>query len=104
MASQAGHAFLDAFLQAQSQRPETIAPYKLNHGIKIAMGAKSLAHLELAHREALEAGIPAVIITDLGYFGVSEELKNKPNITALGIGPARKEEVARILKRFQLLK
>jgi len=104
IAAQAGHAFLDAALLSIDQRPEQWADYKTNHGIKVVMKSKSLAHLELAYADAIAAGIPAVLVTDLGYFGVSEDLAGKATITALGIGPAKKSEVKQVLKRFQILK
>lgn len=103
IAAQCGHAFLDCSLQAISQRPAVWTDYKTNHGIKIVMRSRNLSHLELAHAEAQLAGIPSVLVTDLGYFGVPEELAGKATITALGIGPARRSEVDRILKRFQIL-
>ncbi len=100
IASQAGHAYLDAFLLAQSERPDSISQYKTNHGIKICLQAKNLAALERAYEEAIAAGIPAVLITDLGY----TVFEGQPTVTALGIGPARKEEVHHFLKRFQLMR
>lgn len=96
----AGHAYLDAFLLAQDQRPETIPLYKTNHGIKVCLRAKNLGALERAHKEAIAAGIPATLITDLGY----TQFEGRPTVTALGIGPARKEEVHHFLKRFQLMR
>lgn len=53
--------------------------------------------------EAQEAGIPAALITDLGYYGVSEELLGKETVTAIGLGPARRDEVAAILKRARMM-
>lgn len=103
IAAQSGHAFLDAALLSIEQRPQQWADYKTNHGIKVVMKSKSLAHLERAHAEAQAAGIPSALITDLGYFGVAEGLEGKATITALGLGPARRSEVDRILKRFQIL-
>ena len=64
----------------------------------------SLDRLIIDVRETVKAGIPAVLVTDLGYFGVPEDLAGKATITALGIGPAKKSEVKRILKRFQVFK
>ena len=104
IAAQAGHAFLDASLNSIQERPAEWAEYKQNHGIKVIMRARSLVHLERAHDEARAAGIPAALITDLGYFGVAEGLEGKATITALGIGPARRDEVRDILKRFQVWK
>jgi peptidyl-tRNA hydrolase len=104
LASQCGHAFVDAALLSIEQRPAEWADYKQNHGIKVIMRARSLAHLERAHAEAQAAGIPSCLITDLGYFGTSEELAGKATITALGLGPAKRGEIRNIIKRFQVWK
>jgi len=99
IAAQTGHAYLDSFLEAQELRPDTIPEYKTNHGIKITLEAKNLLQLERVYNEALAAGIPCVMITDLGY----TVFEGCPTITAVGIGPARREEVP-FLKRLRLLK
>lgn len=99
IAAQAGHAFLDAYEAAKALRPDTIPEYKTRHGIKVCLVAKSLRQIERAHEQALEAGIPCALITDLGY----TVFEGKPTVTALGVGPAKKTEVD-FLKRFQLMK
>ena len=103
LCSQLGHAYLDAFLAARTLRPDTIDPYKTLHGIKIAMQAKRLEHLEEAHAACQAAGIPSALITDLGYYGTTEDLLGKATITALGIGPAKRSELGKILHRFRLI-
>jgi peptidyl-tRNA hydrolase len=103
LCAQLGHAYLDAFLAARTLRPDTIDPYKTLHGIKIAMKAKSLMHLEEAHEKLVQAGIPCALITDLGYYGTREDLLGKPTITALGVGPARRGEIEKIFHRFRLM-
>ncbi len=104
IAAQAGHAYLDSGLDCLSNHPDRFREYKVNHGIKIALQARSEAHLNRAYEEARKAGIPCALITDLAYFGYPEHMLGKPIVTALGIGPARRSEVDRILKRFQLIK
>ena len=100
IAPQAGHAYLDAYLLAQEWRPETIPLYKTNHGIKICLEAKNLSQLERAYERAYELGIPCALITDLGY----TVFEGQPTITALGIGPCKKDEVWEFIKRFRLMK
>ena len=104
IAAQAGHAYLDSGLDCLQKDPDRFSEYKVNHGIKIALSARSEDHLRRAYAEAKEAGLPCELITDLAYFGYPEHMLGKPIVTALGIGPARRSEVDRILKRFQLLK
>lgn len=104
IAAQMGHAYLEAYLLALEKRPETIPLYKKDQTIKIAMRAKKVQHLEDAYQKAFDAGIPSVLITDLGLYGLPEDMLGKPTVTALGLGPAKRNEVKDILKRFQLLK
>lgn len=99
VASQAAHAFLDAYLIAQDLRPDTIQKYKNNHGIKVVLESASLQDLEVAHAEAVAAGLPAVLVTDLGY----TVFDGVPTITALGIGPALRSETDPITKKFKLM-
>jgi len=100
LASQAGHAYLDAYISCQQTDPDRATEYRGDsHGIKIALRAKSLHELLRAQDEAIRLGIPCALITDLGYTCFD----GKPTITALGIGPARKGEIHPITKRFNLM-
>ena len=100
LASQAGHAFLDAYLLALQVLPAIAAEYRqAHHGIKVCLAAGNLDALQRAHDQAVAAGIPAAMVTDLGYTCFN----GRPTITALGIGPARQGSVRHITKRFPLL-
>lgn len=100
IASQVGHAFLDAFLKCQDIDPERACLYQGGgHGIKVTLKAKNLNALQRAQCEAEVAGIPHALITDLGYTCFD----GQATITALGIGPIRKSEINNIVKRFSLL-
>ncbi len=101
VASQAGHAFLDAYLQALELQPELAQEYKSeHHGIKICLGVASLDELLLAELKAKKLGIPHALITDSGYTCFD----GKFTITALGIGPARKVDIKKIVGHYPLLK
>src|SRR5262245_3524607 len=100
LASQAGHAFLDAYLQTLQTNPPLAAEYKLeHHGIKVCLEARSLHALQRAHEDARASGLPCALVTDLGYTWFD----GVPTITALGIGPTRQGQVQHITKRFRLL-
>lgn len=99
VAAQAGHAFLDAFIEASSKRPDTIEKYKQNHGIKVVLSCPSLGLLLRAHDDARAAGIPCALITDLGY----TLFDGRPTLTALGLGPALRSEVDHINRDFTLM-
>lgn len=97
IASQTGHAYLGAFLQA---------PASLQHdyhadgiGTKVCLTGK-LSHILQAHGQAKAEGLPCFLVVDSGcpdFFG------GQPTVTALGVGPATKEQVQHITGRFRLL-
>lgn len=88
-ASQAGHAFLGAFLQAAHS---TDSPYaeqarayaKLRPGTKVCLSATGARLLQV--RDAcVRRGIPHFLVVDSGC---PDFYDGQPTVTALGIGPA----------------
>ena len=99
--SQAGHAYIGAFLNADSDlQKEYHAEYPTHPGTKVCLAAKNLHHLLRAKEEAEAAGIPTYLVTDSGC---ENFFNGEPTITALGLGPATKNEIHHITKKFQLL-
>ena len=103
-ASQAGHAYLGAYINP-SQDPSVLAEYHKDYpqspGTKVCLACKNLPALLRAEAEAIEAGIPTFKVIDSGcenFFG------GRPIVTALGIGPATRDQIRHITKRFQLMK
>lgn len=104
LAAQAGHAFLDAYLNSLVLRPEDAEAYRDGcHGTKVALRADHLDDLLQAHAMAQRAGIPSALITDSGHV-LPPSFDGSPIVTALGLGPARREEVRRITRRFALVR
>ncbi|MNR71456.1 peptidyl-tRNA hydrolase [compost metagenome] len=102
LAAQCGHAYCMAHERAQQMRPDITAGYKgTGNGTKLVMYAKNLAQLIRGYREAQAAGIPCELIIDRGHV-LPPHFDGEPIITALGIGPAFKDEVAHITKRFTM--
>lgn len=100
LASQCGHAFLNAHDKAKELRPDITAGYKgTGNGTKIVMYAKNQGQLIRAWRELTALGIPCDLIIDRGHV-LPPHFDGKPIITALGIGPAYRDEIAHITKRF----
>jgi peptidyl-tRNA hydrolase len=102
IASQAGHAFLGAFLQCRDQA--RLADYHKvfpqSPGTKVCLQARNLDQLLRAEQLARDAGVSIFRVVDSGcenFFG------GQPIITALGIGPATKEEIQHITKKLKLL-
>lgn len=71
-------------------------------GTNVVLKSKNLRHLERAYLEAQAAGLPCVLIQDEGHI-MLPHFDGKPIITALGIGPCRRDEIQRINKRFNLV-
>lgn len=101
LASQAGHAFLDTYLKCLELNPERAEKYRNKYlGIKICLAVPTLDDLIKAETQAKEAGLHYSLIHDLGYTC----FEGQTTITALGIGPARKEEIQHITGAYPLYK
>jgi len=101
ISSQAGHAYLGAFLQAPPDlQAEYHKEFPEHPGTKICLKAESLGQLLLAENAAKEAGIPYFRVIDSGcenFYG------GKPIVTALGLGPATRSQINHITGKFHLL-
>ena len=99
IASQAGHAYLGAFLEAQKSSPDTAAAYSSDlPGTKVCLQA-TLSELLRAKAEAEAAGLPTFLVVDSGcenFFGGAETL------TALGIA-CTKRKASKTLRKLKLL-
>ena len=101
IASQAGHAYLGAFLNCQELNPLVLAQYlKSFPGTKVCLKAKNLDALLRAQAQAELVGVPCSLITDSGC---SNFFNGQPIITALGLGPANENQIKHITRRFELL-
>jgi PTH2 family peptidyl-tRNA hydrolase len=100
-ASQAGHAYLGAFINSDpSIQAEYHSDFPQSPGTKVCLRAKNLDHILRAETEAKTAGLSTFLVTDSGC---PNFFNGEPIVTALGIGPATKEQTKQITKRFQLL-
>lgn len=101
IASQAGHAYLGAFIHANTELQSAYhTEFPTHPGTKICLTAKNLNQLLNAKEQAEASGIPAYLVTDTGC---ANFFNGEPTITALGLGPATKEQIKHITKKFQLL-
>ena len=104
LAAQCGHAYVNAHDEAKRLRPELTQSYKgTGNGTKICMYAKNLGQLLRAYREAQAAGLPCSLIIDRGHV-LPPHFDGQPIITALGIGPAYRDEAEHITKRLTLIR
>lgn len=96
MAAQAGHAFLNSFLEAS---PDVQSEYqKYGIGTKITKECHSLDHMLEAYKECNRLQIPCSLITDSGHVH-PPHFDGSPIITALGIGPCDPNDIT---NRFAL--
>jgi peptidyl-tRNA hydrolase, PTH2 family len=99
--SQAGHAYLGAFINANpSVQSEYHSELPKHPGTKVCLAAKNLNQLFRAKEQAEFAGIPTYLVTDSGC---ANFFNGEPTITALGLGPVTKSKIKHITKKFQLL-
>jgi len=104
LSAQAGHAYCDALDIAARTYPEIASLYRSGrHGVKVCLEAKNLRSLLRAYEEAQQAGLPCALVIDQHHIH-PPYFSGEPIITALGIGPARLDQVQHITKRFSLFK
>jgi peptidyl-tRNA hydrolase len=99
-ASQAGHAFLDAYLCAHASDSERCAAYRaVRHGVKVVLIAEG-ERLLFLFRKARRLGLPCALVIDEGcpdFFG------GEPILTAFGAGPLTRREASKLLGGIPLL-
>jgi peptidyl-tRNA hydrolase len=101
VASQAGHAYLGAFVNANANlQKEYHSELPTSPGTKVCLSCKNLRHLLRAEEEAKAAGIPVFRVVDSGCENFFD---GQPTVTALGLGPATKDQIKQITRRFQLM-
>jgi peptidyl-tRNA hydrolase len=99
IASQAGHAYIGAFIASQAT-PEGKAYSDLSPGTKACLQG-NLEELSRALEELQQAEIPHYLVVDSGC---PDFFDGKPTITALGFGPSlRTPKLRKITKRLKLL-
>jgi peptidyl-tRNA hydrolase len=101
--SQAGHAYVGAYIEATRLNPNLTVDYCVEHpespGTKVCLSA-TLSQLRTL-KQALDAkGIPNFLVIDSGCKNLFD---GKPTVTALGFGPARRDQLPSIVRKLQLL-
>lgn len=101
LASQACHAAKNVAIMAARQNPLLLDEYQGEDflGTQIVMKSKNESHLLQAYEEAKEAGLITSLIIDRDHI-LLPHFTGAPIVTALGIGPATREQTGRILRRF----
>lgn len=102
IASQAGHAFLGAFLQCRdaSRLADYHKDFPHSPGTKVCLQARNLDQLLRTEQAARDASLSIFRVVDSGCESFFD---GQPIITALGIGPATREEIQHITKKLKLI-
>ena len=95
-ASQAGHAYLGAFLKSSKEVQEEYQSDGI--GTKVCLQCPDLNTLTRYHLTAQELGVPSFFVVDTGNNGWD----GAPTATALGIGPINRKQ-AKFLKKLSLV-
>ena len=72
-------------------------------GTNVVLKSNNLIQLERAFYQAKAAGLSCALIEDSGHI-MPPHFDGSPIITALGIGPARREDIQHITKKFNCVK
>ena len=101
MAAQAGHAFLDTYLECAKQDSKRAQEYMSDPpGTKIVLAAENQHELLTILEKAKQKNLPCKLIIDSGHI-LPPHFDGNPIITAIGIGPARKDELVGITDKLQ---
>lgn len=105
LSAQAGHAYTDSLCNSLESHPEAYEAYRTKGlgGSKVSLNAKSEHQLIRAYNEARLAGLPCAIVVDQHHV-MPPHFDGSPIITAIGIGPCKKEDARSITKRFNCVK
>lgn len=100
IASQAGHGYLGAFLNAQRLTPHFAQAYQEEApGTKICLQGNIL-EIERALALAQALGIPSFLTVDSGC---KDFYDGEPIVTSLGLGPSLRHIIKPVVKKFRLL-
>ena len=102
LASQAGHAFLESFERCRELDPVRATEYRGDGiGTKVVLAAQTERDLLVIKEEADQRGIPWALIIDSGHI-LEPHFDGNPIVTAIGLGPARRQEINDLTKKFKL--
>lgn len=104
LGAQACHASRLSLLRFLKSHPERADEFlSLNSaGSMILLRGRHLGDLERAHAQSEAAGLPTALFTDSGHI-LLPHFDGSPVTTALAIGPATRESMRHITKRFRVV-
>jgi len=104
LAAQAAHVCAQSLIEFLTRHPDRTPEFQQlgKSGSRIVLGTKRLSHLLQAADAARAAGLPCALFEDSGHI-LLPDFTGDPVITGLGIGPAPREAMREITKRFRCL-
>ena len=103
-AAQAGHAFKLLTRKIMLDDPQVAEAYFADGmGTNVCLIAKNEFALERAYEQAIASGLYCERVIDSGHI-MPPHFNGEPILTAIGIGPCRRDEIHHITKRFNCLK
>lgn len=105
MASQACHASRLSLMEYLQSNPERAGEFleKNSCGSMVILRAKKESDLLTSFAKAEDVGFPCAKFMDSGHIH-GEDFDGEPILTAVAIGPATKESMRSIVKKFQVYK
>jgi len=103
IAAQTGHAFCDTLDLAEHINPGIKSAYRGDrHGTKVTLKAKTLNKFNRAVDEIRQTGLPHVLVIDRDHI-YPPDFDGSDIITAIGVGPCRRDQIEHITKRLSRL-
>lgn len=103
LAAQAAHAHAQTLIAYLMRHPERAALFNAqgSSGSRIVCIAKNAQQLLKAYDEAQRLGLPCALFSDSGHI-LPPHFDGNPILTGLGLGPAPREVLRGITRRFSL--
>lgn len=100
LSAQAGHAYTDALLSCLADDPASFAAFRASGlGSKVTLAARGLDEILRLRDACLDLGLPHALVVDSGHV-LPPHFDGSPIVTALGIGPCRRERLRAMTKRL----
>lgn len=102
LASQASHAFAQSLLSFLSEHPHRAEEFLRlgTSGSRVVLTARNEEEILRAKAEAERLGLPHALFVDSGHV-MEPFFDGSPVVTALGLGPAPKDALRPVAKRFR---
>ena len=104
LAAMASHLSAHSLIDFFTRYPEQISEFKTlgTSGSRVILKAKNERHILKAYQEALDAGHPCALFHDSMHI-CPPDFTGEPILVGVGIGPAPKNEISPITRKFNCI-